>query len=138
MDVYALLKAIYWLLGIFAVIIFFVTVWQVRANKLMALGGFRLSSFMAWGGCLSMIASIVCPVIWLAVAVLGGFALYGIGMAIEYSVIVAVLFAVAYVVGVFLASLVSSIICYVFAWVYYRISFMAKKIRLKRSVKQNK
>lgn len=132
MEVLALTHAIYWLLGVFAVIGVLVTVWKSQADDLMS--WFKWPKAMAYGGCFFMVSSIVAPIIWLAIAILSGFVLYESGMLVWQGVVLTILIAVlGYPVTMFLVSTLTGIIVWLSVWVYYCTLGEIRKMRLRKA-----
>ena len=103
-----------------------------------------MQSLMAWltwprmmfcGGCIYSIAATLAPLLWVAIALLTGFVLYGTGMIVSKVVVLSILIAAAYPVALFAVTAVTAGIGSLSILLYYSIREQIEKRRLRKQHK---
>ena len=141
MDILALNQAIYWLLWTFAILGVVLTTLKAVENNVW-LWLFH-PNMMSCGACFYWLAYFVCPLIWLAIAVLKGFVLYEAGYAVWSSVGISILIGVAYPLALLAVCIatVSAVLLliglyYLLLWLGYGICGEINKAKKRRQARK--
>lgn len=110
-------QAMYWLLGAFFVLSAVLVAWKFVENDIWK--WLFYPNMMKSGVCTFVISYFMCPLIWLAVAILKGFVLYASGYAIWSSILISTLIAFVYPIALLTVCLAIVIAVVLLVFLYY-------------------